>query len=101
MRTTRLSQSEIVYTVKQVEMGIPVRAIARRCGVSEKTVYQRGIQLDLIAPVRSAENGLIESFNGQLRDERLSMHWFESPAAAGGEIEAWRRGTMKRDRTPA
>jgi len=31
------------------------------------------------------ENNLIESFNGKLRDECLSMHWFESLAEARGD----------------
>jgi len=36
------------------------------------------------------DNGLIESFNGKLRDECLNMHWFESLAEARGVIERWR-----------
>ena len=36
---SRCSPTEIVYAVKQVELGIPVREIARKYGVSDKTVY--------------------------------------------------------------
>ena len=40
MRTTRFSETEIVYAVKQVEMGIPAKEIARKYGVCENTVYR-------------------------------------------------------------
>jgi putative transposase len=37
------------------------------------------------------ENGIIESFNGKLRDECLNVHWFESLANVRAEIAAWRQ----------
>jgi len=52
--------------------------------------YQRGIQLDFITPGRPVENGIIESFNGKMRDECLNMHWFESLREARMLIEQWR-----------
>ncbi len=36
---SRFTEIEIVYAVKQVELGSPVREIARKYGVSDKTVY--------------------------------------------------------------
>jgi putative transposase len=39
MRQSRFTETEIVYAVKQIELGVPVREIARKYGVSEKTVY--------------------------------------------------------------
>jgi len=62
-----------------------------RCNHFDRWAYQRGIQLDFITPGRPVENSLIESFNGKLRDECLNVHWFETLAEAGAEIEAWRR----------
>jgi len=53
--------------------------------------YKRGIQLDFIAPGRPVENGMIESFNGKLRDECLNLHWFESLEEARVLIERWRQ----------
>ena len=41
MRTARFSETEIVYAVKQLEMGIPVKEIARECGVCGNTVGRR------------------------------------------------------------
>ena len=60
------------------------------CNHFDQWAYRRGIQLDFITPGRPVENGIIESFNGKLRDECLNLHWFESLAEAGAEIEAWR-----------
>jgi len=51
--------------------------------------YGRGIELGFIAPGQPMGNGLIESFNGKLRDECLTVHWFESLAEANGVIERW------------
>jgi transposase-like protein len=40
MRNTRFSETEIVYAVKQLEMGISIKEIARKYGVCENTVYR-------------------------------------------------------------
>jgi putative transposase len=40
MRQSRFTETEIIYAVKQVELGIPVQEIARKYGVSNKTVYR-------------------------------------------------------------
>jgi len=36
------------------------------------------------------QNGLVESFNGKLRDELLNREWFRTLAEVRGLIEAWR-----------
>ena len=59
------------------------------CNYFDQWAYRRGIQLDFITPGRPVENGIIESFNGKLRDECLNVRWFESLADARAEIEAW------------
>jgi len=58
--------------------------------VFDQWAYSRGIELDFVAPGRPMDNGLIESFNGKLRDECLNMNWFESLAEATRVIERWR-----------
>ena len=36
MRTSRFSETEIVYAVEQLEMGISIKEIARKSGVCER-----------------------------------------------------------------
>jgi len=36
------------------------------------------------------QNGLVESFNGRLRDECLNANWFQTLADARRKIEGWR-----------
>jgi putative transposase len=52
---------------------------------------QHGIQHLLIAPGRPMQNGFIESFNGEFRDECLNEHCFTSLVQAREVIGAWRR----------
>jgi len=52
--------------------------------------YQHGVQLEFIRPGKPTENGLIESFNGRLRDECLNVHLFWTMEGAGGILSAWR-----------
>jgi hypothetical protein len=44
------------------------------------------------------ENAFIESFNGRLRDECLSVSWFLTLADARHQIEHWRRRPFKSGR---
>ena len=44
-----------------------------------------------IAPGKPWQDGTDESFNGKVRDECLSLEWFQSRAEAKIVIEAWRR----------
>ena len=39
MRRSKFTEAEIAHAVKQCEAGIPVREVARKYGVSEKTMY--------------------------------------------------------------
>jgi len=41
-------------------------------------------------PGKPTDNCFIETFNRSLRDECLSVHWFESIDEARAKIEAWR-----------
>jgi putative transposase len=47
--------------------------------------------VDFIPPRQTVEKSFIESFNGKLRDECLTLNWVESRAEARNEIDAWRR----------
>ena len=46
--------------------------------------------LDFSRPGKPADNPFIESFNGSLRDECLTVHWFLSMDDARSKIERWR-----------
>jgi putative transposase len=57
----------------------------------DKWAYERGIEMDLSRPGKPADNAMVESFNGRLRQECLNQHWFMSLDDAKAKIEAWRR----------
>jgi putative transposase len=50
-----------------------------------------GVRHILIEPGRPMQNGYIESFNGEFRDECLNEQWFEALAQARSAITAWRQ----------
>ena len=57
--------------------------------VLDEWAWQRGVQLDFIRPGKPVENGLIESFNGRLRDECLNVTEFTSLEHARATLSAW------------
>ena len=67
MRQSRFTETEVVYAVKQVELGIPVREIARKYGVSDKTVYLWRRKYDGLSPSELKRLKDLERENGQLK----------------------------------
>ena len=55
----------------------------------DEWAWRTGVQLDFIRPGKPVENGIIESFNGRLRDECLNAHVFTSIEDARQKIAAW------------
>ena len=53
--------------------------------------YLYGVTLDFSRPGKPTDNAFIEAFNGKLRQECLSAHWFLTLADAREKMEAWRR----------
>jgi len=51
--------------------------------------YRRGIKLDYTRPGKPTDNGLIESFNGRLRDEFLNLHEFITLHDLRQKLQAW------------
>lgn len=51
--------------------------------------YRQGVRLDFIRPGKPVENGLIESFNGRLRDECLNVHLFWTVEEARSILQSW------------
>lgn len=52
--------------------------------------HDKGIRLDYIEPGKPMQNGIIESFNGRLRDECLNTNWFRNLHHARLTVAAWR-----------
>ena len=52
--------------------------------------YLRGVELDFIRPGKLMENGMVESFNGRLRDECLNVNEFVTLGDVRKIREAWR-----------
>lgn len=52
--------------------------------------YFNRVTLDFSRPGKPTDNAFVESFNGRLRDECLTTHWFLSLDDARSKIEAWR-----------
>jgi len=55
----------------------------------DEWAWRKGVQLDFIRPGKPVENGLIESFNGRLRDECLNVTEFVSLEHARATLTAW------------
>lgn len=67
MRQSRFTETEIAYAVKQLELGIPVREIARKYGVSEKTVYLWRRKYNGVSPSELKRLKELKRENGQLK----------------------------------
>ena len=67
MRKSRFSETEIVYAVKQIEMGVPIKEVARKYGVCENTVYQWRKKYDGLSPSELKRLKELEWENGQLK----------------------------------
>ncbi len=49
------------------------------------------MKLDYARPEKPTDNGLIESFNGRLRDEFLNVHEFVTMHDAREELQTWHK----------
>jgi putative transposase len=56
--------------------------------VLDQWAYTRGVVLDFSRPGKPVDNCLIEAFNGSVRRECLSQHWFASLAEAQQILDA-------------
>lgn len=52
--------------------------------------YWKQVQLDASRPGKPVDNCVCEAFNGSLRRECLSQHWFRSLAEAQQVLDVWR-----------
>ena len=56
----------------------------------DEWAYRRGVKLDYTRPGKPTDNGLIESFNGRLRDEFLNTHEFVTMQDVRERLNAWK-----------
>jgi putative transposase len=56
----------------------------------DQWAYLNGVALDFSRPGKPTDNGLIEAFNGRLRQECLNENWFMSLEDAKEKVESWR-----------
>ena len=55
----------------------------------DEWAYRRGVKLDYTRPGKPTNSGLIESFNGRLRDEFLNVNEFVTMHDAQEKLKAW------------
>lgn len=56
----------------------------------DRWAYEHSVTLDFSRPGKPTDNPYVESFNGKLRDECLSVHWFLSMEDATQKITSWK-----------
>ena len=83
---TQLSKSRDLPKRIQVDNG--PEFISKRL---DQWAYFNHVELDFIRPGKPSDNGIIEAFNGRLRQECLNENWFLSLEDAREKIEAWRQ----------
>jgi putative transposase len=57
----------------------------------DQWAYLNNVKLDFSRPGKPTDNGLIEAFNGRLRQECLNESWFLSLEDAREKVEFWRQ----------
>ena len=81
MKKSRFSEAEIIYAVKQAEAGVRAKELARKYGVSEKTIYTwrkkyGGLSVNELRRLKQ-----LEEENGQLKqlvaDLSLDKHMLQ------------------------
>ncbi len=56
----------------------------------DEWAHRNQVKLHFIKPGKPTQNGVIESFNGKMRDECLNLEWFIDLHHARDIIENWR-----------
>ena len=67
MKKSRFTGSEIMYAVKQTKAGVPVREVANKYGVSNKTIYSWCNKFRDLSMNESARLRQLEQENTKLR----------------------------------
>ena len=82
----RFSSSRTVETMPKD----PTAYISSLNGALDHWAYWNQVQLAFSRPGKPVENCVCEAFNGSLRRECLSQHWFRSLTEAQQVLDVWR-----------
>jgi putative transposase len=92
-----LPSSTVVATLSKLKLlrGLPKKIIVDngpefRSKAVQKWALNNHVELHFIDPGKPMQNGLIESFNGRLRDECLNLHWFTDIKDVRQIVLAWK-----------
>ena len=66
-RKSKFTEQEIVYAIKQVEAGVPLKELCRKYGVSEQTFYRWRSKYGGLASSELQRLKQLEHENGQLK----------------------------------
>lgn len=94
---TSLPASRVVRALDEIALdrGYPERLTLDngpefRSQALDTWAYAHGVQLVFIAAGKPAQNAVVESFNGRMRDECLNLHWFRTIDEARATVTAYR-----------
>ena len=89
--------ADVVQILRQMAV---TRALPKRIRVDNGTeftskaldrwAYWNGVELDFSRPAKPVDNTFIEAFNGTLRRECLSLHWFLGLEDLQRTLDTWR-----------
>jgi putative transposase len=89
--------ADVVHVLSQLATQRPLPARIRvdngtefTSKVLDRWAYWNRVELDFSRPAKPVDNTFIEAFNGTLRRECLSLHWFLSLEDVQRTLEAWR-----------
>lgn len=95
---TSLPAGRVVQVLDEIalERGSPQRLTVDngpefRSRLLDAWAYAHGVELVFIDAGKPAQNAVVESFNGRMRDECLNLHWFHTLEDARATIEAYRQ----------
>jgi putative transposase len=94
---TSLPAARVVQVLDEIalERGYPQRMTVDngpefRSRALDMWAYAHGVELVFIDAGKPAQNAIVESFNGRMRDECLNLHWFRTVDEAWATIRAYR-----------
>lgn len=94
---TSLPSGRVVATLDRLKQlrGLPQKIMVDngpefRSRTMQKWALNNKVELHFIDPGKPMQNGIIESFNGRVRDECLNLHWFTDIKDARQILLAWK-----------